>query len=91
MLCLGIDQYRKQLTVEDRNENGDRTVRRQMSTKWDSVRTILQEYFQRALAEGALGQLRTRTINRNKHSLRKYNLEQECPTKGLDTSQGGNG
>ena len=32
-----------------------------------------------------LGQLRTRSINRVKHLLRKHNLEQECPTKGLDT------
>lgn len=32
-----------------------------------------------------LGQQRTRTINRIKHLLRKHNLEQECPTKGLDT------
>jgi len=35
-----------------------------------------------------LGQLRTRTINRVKHLLRKHNLEQECPTKGLDTIRG---
>lgn len=35
-----------------------------------------------------LGQLRTRTINRIKHLLRKHNLQQECPTKGLDTIRG---
>ncbi len=35
-----------------------------------------------------LGQLRTRTINKIKHVLRKHNLEQECPTKGIDTIQG---
>ena len=35
-----------------------------------------------------LGQQRTRTINRIKHILRKHNLEQECPTKGLDTIKG---
>lgn len=35
-----------------------------------------------------LGQSRTRTINRIKHLLRKHNLEQECPTKGLDTIRG---
>ena len=35
-----------------------------------------------------LGQLRTRTINKIKHILRKHNLEQECPTKGLDTLKG---
>jgi transposase len=35
-----------------------------------------------------LGQLRTRTINKIKYILRKHNLEQECPTKGLDTIKG---
>jgi transposase len=35
-----------------------------------------------------LGQSRTRTINRVKHLLRKHNVEQECPTKGLDTIRG---
>lgn len=32
-----------------------------------------------------LGVLRTRTINKIKHILRKHNREQECPTKGIDT------
>ncbi len=32
-----------------------------------------------------LGQLRTRSINRVKHLLRKHNLQQQCPTKGIDT------
>jgi transposase len=35
-----------------------------------------------------LGRLRTRTINKIKHILRKHNLEQECPTKGIDTRKG---
>jgi transposase len=35
-----------------------------------------------------LGQQRTRTINKIKRILRKHNLEQECPTKGLDTVRG---
>ena len=35
-----------------------------------------------------LGQSRTRTINKIKHLLRKHNLEQECPTKGIDTIKG---
>jgi transposase len=35
-----------------------------------------------------LGESRTRTINRIKHLLRKHNVEQECPTKGLDTIRG---
>jgi transposase len=33
------------------------------------------------------GQLRTRTINKIKHLLRKHNLEQEQPAKGLDTKR----
>jgi transposase len=34
-----------------------------------------------------MGQLRTRTINKIKHLLRKHNLEQEQPVKGLDTKR----
>jgi transposase len=34
-----------------------------------------------------LGQLRTRTLNRIKHLLRKHNREQEQPAKGLDTKR----
>jgi transposase len=34
-----------------------------------------------------MGQLRTRTINKIKHLLRKHNLEQEQPAKGLDTKR----
>ena len=33
------------------------------------------------------GQFRTRTINKVKHLLRKHNLEQEQPAKGLDTKR----
>jgi len=176
MLYLGIDQHRKQLTVCVRNEEGDVTLRRQVSTEWRRVRAffagmseeargdgfvailevcgfndwlvkLLAEYDCRELivvqpekrskkktdrrdasalceilwlnrerllagkrVQGVrrvelpsqedadsrqvtvlrkrLGQLRTRTINRIKHVLRKHNLEQECPTKGLDTIRG---
>ena len=38
-------------------------------------------------ARKRLGQLRTRTINKIKHLLRKHNLEQEQPAKGLDTKR----
>jgi transposase len=34
-----------------------------------------------------MGQQRTRTINRIKHLLRKHNIEQEQPAKGLDTKR----
>jgi transposase len=177
MLYLAIDQHRKQLTVCDRNEAGDVTLRRQVSTQWDRVRAFLAEYRDLAQGQGGfvaileicgfndwlvemlneydclevilvqpeqrskkktdrrdannlaetlwinrhrliagqpvqglrrvhpptpedaearqltamrkrLGQTRTRTINRVKHLLRKHNVEQECPTKGLDTIRG---
>jgi transposase len=177
MLYLAIDQHRKQLTVEDRNQHGDPTVRRQVSTAWDRVRAFFDEYRGRADAEGGfvailevcgfnhwlvhllrecgcrevilvqperrskrktdrrdaaalaellwvnrdrllsgqrvqgvrrvewptqqdaddrqltvlrhrLGRQRTQTINRIKHLLRKHNIEQHCPTKGLDTIKG---
>jgi transposase len=39
-------------------------------------------------ARKRLGTLRTRTINKIKHILRKHNLERDCPTKGLDTIKG---
>ena len=32
-----------------------------------------------------VGRLRTRTINKVQHLLLKHNLQQECPTKGLQT------
>jgi transposase len=173
MLYLGIDQHRKQLTVCIRNEQGDVTLRRQVSTEWERVRAFLVEVGKRASTAGfvaivevcgfnnwlvklldeygcgevvliqpegrskkktdrrdanalcellwlnrerllagkrvqgvrrvqpptereaedrqltelrkRLGQLRTRSINGVKHLLRKHNLEQECPTKGIDT------
>jgi transposase len=34
-----------------------------------------------------LGGLRTQLVNRIKHVLRKHNLQQECPTKGIQTKQ----
>jgi transposase len=179
MLYLSIDQHRKQLTVNLRNESGDVLLKRQVSTEWQRVRAFLEEIRQRSQAEGGfiaileicgfndwllkllkeygcretiliqpekrskkktdrrdanalgeilwvnrqrllagkkvqgirrirlpseqdaadrqitalrkrLGQSRTRTINRIKHILRKHNLEQECPTKGIDTIRGKN-
>ncbi len=173
MLYLGIDQHRKQLTVCVRDEQGDVTVRRQVSTEWERVRAFLGDIRKRAGKAGfvailevcgfndwlvklldeygcrevlliqpekrskkktdrrdanalgevlwvnrerllagkrvqgvrrihpptdgeaedrqltelrkRLGQLRTRSINGVKHLLRKHNLEQECPTKGIAT------
>ncbi len=177
MLYLTIDQHRKQLTVNLRNEQGDVILKRQISTEWPRVRAFLADVQKQATTEGGfvtilevcgfndwllkelaeydcretiliqpekrskkktdrrdanalgellsvnrqrllagkkvhgirrvqpagpkdvadrqitvlrqrLGQLRTRTINRIKHLLRKHNLEQDCPTKELDTIKG---
>jgi transposase len=177
MLYLAIDQHRRQLTVNLRNEEGDVVLKRQVSTEWPRVRSFLEEVQKQALPEGGfvailevcgfndwllkllveygcretiliqpekrskkktdrrdanalgellwvnrqrllagkvvhgirrvqmpceqdaadrqitafrkrLGQVRTRTINKIKHILRKHNLEQECPTKLLDTIKG---
>ena len=174
MLYLAIDQHRKQLTVNLRNEQGDVLLKRQVSTEWKRVRAFLAEIQERSRPEGGfvvilevcgfndwllkllreyecretivvqpekrskkktdrrdahslgdilwvnrerllagkkvrgirsvqlpgpqdaadrqltwmrkrLGDQRTRTINKIKHILRKHNVEQECPTKGLDT------
>jgi transposase len=49
MLYLGIDQHRKQLTVNLRDEEGTTLVRRQVSTEWNRVRAFLGEV--QALAE----------------------------------------
>jgi transposase len=174
MLYLAIDQHRKQLTVNLRNEQGDIVLQRQVSTEWGRVRVFLEEVRNRSIAEEGfvaivevcgfndwflkllaeygckeivlvqpdkrsknktdrrdanalgellwtnrqrllagkkvqnvrrivppsdrdaedrqlttlrqrLGRLRTRTINKVQHLLLKHNLQQECPTKGLQT------
>ena len=176
MLYLAIDQHRKQLTVNMRNEVGDILLKRQVSTEWKRVREFLSDVQKQSQAEGGfvaivevcgfndwllkllkeygcretilvqpekrskkktdrrdanalgeilwvnrerllagkrvqgirrvhppselaaenrqitavrkrLGQFRTRIINKIKHILRKHNLQQECPTKGIDTLQ----
>ncbi len=174
MLYLAIDQHRKQLTVNIRNEEGDVIEKRQVSTEWERVRAFFARLCDEAEPEGgfvailevcgfndwllemlkeygcletvpiqpekrskkktdrrdadALGellwvnrrrllqgksvhqvrrvlpattqerqdrqltasrkrltQLRTRTINRVQHILMRHNLQQECPTKGIQT------
>ena len=42
MLYLAIDQHRKQLTVNLRNESGDVLLKRQVSTDW--LIEMLKEY-----------------------------------------------
>jgi transposase len=174
MLYLAIDQHRKQLTVNLRDEGGDVILKRQVSTEWKRVRDFLEEARTQSVPEGGfiaivevcgfndwllkllteygcreivlvqperrskkktdrrdanalgellwtnrerllackkvqnvrrivppsqrdaedrqltivrqrLGRLRTRAINRIQHLLLKHNLQQECPTKGLQT------
>jgi transposase len=52
MLYLAIDQHRKQLTVNLRNEQGDVVLKRQVSTEWPRVRKFLEEVQQQGCAEG---------------------------------------
>ncbi|MCP4308519.1 MAG: IS110 family transposase [bacterium] len=52
MLYLGIDQHRKQLTVNLRNEQGDIVLKRQVSTQWDRVRKFFEELCELARPEG---------------------------------------
>jgi len=176
MLYLAIDQHRKQLTTNTRDESGDVVLHRQVSTRWDKVRSFFEEFRQRAEGEGGfvaivevcgfndwllkmlkeygcqeivviqptdrskrktdrrdanrlaellwlyrhrllgdkrvqgirrvrpaspldayarqlttlrcrLVRQRTRTINRVQHLLLKQNLQQECPTKGIQTKR----
>ena len=52
MLYLAIDQHRKQLTVNLRNEEGDVTLKRQVSTEWKRVREFLEGVRNQSLPEG---------------------------------------
>jgi transposase len=52
MLYLAIDQHRKQLTVNLRNEQGDVLVKRQVSTEWPRVRSFLEEVCEMSATEG---------------------------------------
>jgi transposase len=176
MLYLAIDQHRKQLTVNLRNEAGDVILKRQVSTEWKRVREFMEETQKRSAPEGGfvaivevcgfndwflkmlteygcretvlvqpekrsknktdrrdanalgellwtnrerllagkrvqnvrqvvlpserdaedrqltalrqrVGRLRTRAINKVQHLLLKHNLQQECPTKGIQAKK----
>ena len=54
MLYVGIDQHRKQLTVNIRDEQGDVVLKRQVSTEWDRVRKFFAELRELAEPEGFL-------------------------------------
>ena len=43
MLYLAIDQHRKQLTVNCRNEAGDVILKRQVNTEWARVQQFMEE------------------------------------------------
>ena len=69
MLYLGIDQHRKQLTVNLRNEAGRRDPQRQVSTEWKRVRAFWAEI--RTMAGG-------RRVRRDSGGLRLQRLAAEA-------------
>jgi transposase len=48
MLYLGIDQHKKQLTVNLRNEAGNVILKRQVSTQWEKVRAFFADLAEKA-------------------------------------------
>jgi transposase len=52
MLYLGIDQHRKQLTVNLRDEEGRVLLARQVSTRWDEVRAFFTRVQEQSQAAG---------------------------------------
>ena len=43
MLYLGIDQHKRQLTVNLRSEDGSVILKRQVSTQWEKVRAFFAD------------------------------------------------
>ena len=54
MLYLAIDQHRKQLTVNLRNEEGELLLKRPVSTEWGRVRAFFQQLRERSEPEGGV-------------------------------------
>ena len=52
MLYLGIDQHKRQLTINLRAEDGTVTLKRQVSTQWEKVRTFFADLAEKACPEG---------------------------------------
>jgi transposase len=52
MLYLAIDQHKRQLTVNLRNEDGTVILKRQVSTRWEKVRAFFAELAEKAGADG---------------------------------------
>lgn len=52
MLYLGIDQHKRQLTVNLRGEDGTVILKRQVSTQWEKVRAFFSDLAEKARPEG---------------------------------------
>ncbi|MGD9126788.1 MAG: hypothetical protein PVH19_05355 [Planctomycetia bacterium] len=52
MLYLGIDQHKRQLTVNLREEGGSVILKRQVSTRWEKVRAFFEDLADKARADG---------------------------------------
>jgi transposase len=52
MLYLGIDQHKRQLTVNLRSEDGTVILKRQVSTQWEKVRAFFAGLAEKARPEG---------------------------------------
>jgi transposase len=52
MLYLGIDQHKRQLTVNLRGEDGTVILKRQVSTQWEKVRAFFADLAERAKPAG---------------------------------------
>ena len=52
MLYLGIDQHKRQLTVDLRSEDGSVILKRQVSTEWERVRAFFADLAEKARPEG---------------------------------------
>ena len=52
MLYLGIDQHKRQLTVNLRGEDGTVILKRQVSTQWERVRAFFADLAEKAEGEG---------------------------------------
>jgi transposase len=52
MIYLGIDQHKRQLTVNLRVEDGSVVLKRQLSTEWEKVRAFFADLAENAGPEG---------------------------------------
>jgi len=52
MLYVGIDQHKRQLTVNVRSEDGSVILKRQVSTEWERVRAFFADLAEKARPEG---------------------------------------